>query len=65
MMKRVLLAALLIAASVCAGWYAHSAREKVKMRNLKATDPELAALWEILSVTMSGRTAAWMQKPGI
>lgn len=30
MMKRVLLAALLIAASVCAGWYAHSAREKVK-----------------------------------
>lgn len=46
MMKRVLLAALLIAASVCAGWYAHSAREKVKMRNLKATDPELAALWE-------------------
>ena len=49
MMKRVLLAALLIAASVCAGWYAHSAREKVK----------------ILSVTMSGRTAVWMQKPGI
>lgn len=45
-MKRVLLAVLLIAASVCAGWHAHSAREEVKMRNLKATDPELAALWE-------------------
>lgn len=45
-MKRILLAVLLIAASVCAGWHAHSAREEVKMRNLKATDPELAALWE-------------------